>query len=202
MESTKESIEQVQETLGQTSRRSLMRTAAKLAVAAPLALAIVPGVAFAKDHEDGDTDADDQGDDRDHGPRGRALGVNCRPDVNFGPQFNGTSTSLPLVMVNTATNGGDFAANAPGGDALSSGAVFVNGSKQVFVALRGAVANAGYDVQFVRLHDDGREDLGTITTDTNGNFNGMTPNALGGGNRVGAFVLIRGGADMYVSAWP
>jgi hypothetical protein len=72
----------------------------------------------------------------------------------------------------------------------------------VFVALRGAVANAGYDVQLVRLHDDGREDLGTITTDTNGTFNGMTPNALGGSNRVGAFVLMRAGADEYVTAWP
>ncbi len=180
-----------------TSRRGLIRTAAKLAVAAPLALAIVPGVAFAKD-------GDDQGDDDDdrRGPRGRALGINCRPNATFGNQFNGASNSLPLVMVNTATTAGDFAATNPGADGLSSGAVFVNGSRQVVVLLRGAVANAGYDVQFVRLHDDVREDLGTITTDTNGNFNGNAPNTLGGGNRVGAFVLIHSGQDMYVSAWP
>jgi hypothetical protein len=182
-----------------TSRRGLIRTAAKLAVAAPLALAIVPGVAFAKDHDD---DIDDDNDGR-HGPRGRALGINCRPNANLGDQFNGASTSLPLVGVGAANNGGDFAANSAGNDGLGSGAVLVNGSRQVVVLLRGAVANAGYDVQFVRLHDDGREDLGTITTDTNGNFNGNAPNTLGGGgSRVGAFVLIRNGADEYVSAWP
>ena len=180
-----------------TSRRGLIRTAAKLAFAAPLALAIVPGVAFAKDHDDDDDDDDDR-----RGPRGRALGVNCRPNVNFGNQFTGASTSLPLVGVGAANNGGDVAANAPGADGIGSGAVFVNGSRQVAVLLRGAVANAGYDVQFVRLHDDGREDLGTITTDTSGNFNGNAPNTLGGGSRVGAFVLIRNGSDEYVSAWP
>lgn len=174
-----------------------MRTAAKLAVAAPLALAIVPGVAFADN---------DQGNDQDDGRRGRgrgrALGINCAPNVNAGFQFNGAIAALPLVAVSSANTGGDFAANNPGNDGLASSAVFVNSAKQVFVVLRGAVANAGYDVQFVRLHDDGREDLGTITTDTNGNFNGTAPNALGGGSRAGAFVLIRSGADEYVSAWP
>ena len=74
------------------------------------------------------------------------------------------------------------------------------GNGQVFVALQGAPANQGYDVQFERLNDHGREDLGTVTTDGNGNFNGMTPNGLGGnGNRVGSFVLIRNGQDQFVS---
>ena len=181
------------------SRRALLRTAAKLAVVTPLALAILPGVAAAKDHEDGDEDGDER-----HG-RGRALGLNCAPNNQVAPQFNGARSALPLVgvgSVNGGTSGGDFTATSPGSDALGAGEVFVNDAKQVLVALRGAVANAGYDVQFVRLHDDGREDLGTITTDTNGNFNGLTPNAFGGTSRVGAFVLIRSGADEYVTAWP
>jgi len=189
-------IDPLEAQVARPSRRSLVRTAAKLALAAPLALAVLPGVAAAKDHEDG-------GDDGDDGRRGRALGLNCAPNTtNNNNQFNGAMSGLPLVGVASASTGGDFAATSGGTDALSAGEVFVNSAKQVFVALRGAVANAGYDVQFVRLHDDGREDLGTITTDTNGNFNGNAPNALGSGNRVGAFVLIRGGSDEYVSAWP
>jgi hypothetical protein len=203
MARTNDAIDREPEALAHTSRRTLMRTAAKLAVVTPLALAILPGVASAKDHGDNDNDGDDQ-----QGPghgRGRALGLNCAPNANVGPQFNGARSALPLVgvgSVNGGTGGGDFTASNPGSDGLGAGEVFVNDAKQVFVGLRGAVANAGYDVQFVRLHDDGREDLGTITTDTNGTFNGTAPNALGGGNRVGAFVLIRGGADEYVTTWP
>ncbi|MBO0882939.1 MAG: hypothetical protein J2P17_21900, partial [Mycobacterium sp.] len=72
-------------------------------------------------------------------------------------------------------------------------------NNKAFVTLRGAAANAGYDVAFERLNDHGREDLGTITTDGNGNFSGSTPNAFGGnGQRVGTFVLNRGGQDQYV----
>ncbi|MFI5266849.1 MAG: hypothetical protein ACHQ7M_05660 [Chloroflexota bacterium] len=203
MTSTNDSIDQEQKALGHTSRRALMRTVAKLAVVTPLALAVLPGVASAKDHGDGD--GDDQGGDRDGHGRGRALGLNCAPNANVGQQFNGARSALPLVgvgSVNGGAGGGDFTATSPGSDGLSAGEVFVNDAKQVFVALRGAMANAGYDVQFVRLHDDGREDLGTITTDTNGAFNGTAPNALGGGNRAGAFVLIRSGSDEYVTTWP
>ena len=192
-----------QELLSTTSRRALMRTAAKLAVAAPLALAILPGIASAKgDGNDPGGNNDDQGGGDDRG-RGRALGLNCAPG-NAG-QSNGAGAALaltPVASVNGGAGGGDFSATSAGSDALGSGEVFVNAAKQVFVALRGVVANAGYDVQFVRLHDAGREDLGTITTDTNGNFNGMAPTALGNSNRVGAFVLIRNGSDEYVSTWP
>ncbi len=181
------------ETLSRASRRSLMKTAAKLAVAAPIALTVLPAVAAA----DGD---DGQGDD--HG-RGRKLGLLCRPGAvaNTANIQNGMML-VPVSQVNGGTGGGDFAASNPGSDALASGgAIAVADNHQVMVMLRGAVGNSSYDVQFVRLNDHGREDLGSLTTDVNGNFNGTAPNVLGGTNRVGGFVLIRNGSDEYVSAW-
>jgi hypothetical protein len=145
-----------------------------------------PGVGLADD--------DDQGED-DHG-NGNGNG-NGR-----GRVFAGATTMrlVPVSQVNGGT-GGDFPANNPGTDALRSGVVsWAGGNNTAEVALRGAVANSGYDVQFERLNDHGREDLGTITTDGNGNFSGRTPNALGGnGQRVGTFVLNRGGQDQYVA---
>ncbi len=104
--------------------------------------------------------------------------------------------------MNGGTGGGDFAANNPGGDGLAAGMVqWGGGNTQALVALQSAAANSGYDVQFERFNDHGREDLGTITTDGNGNFSGATPNGLGGnGIRVGTFVLIRNGQDQYVAA--
>jgi len=182
------------ETSTKSSRRSLIRTAAKLAIAAPIALTILPAVAAA--------DGDDHGDPEDRG-RGRKLGLLCRPggDVNAANIQNGMSL-VPVSQVNGGANSNDFNASSPGSDALAGGgAVAVAGNHQVLVMLQGGVGNSTYDVQFVRLHDDGREDLGSFTTDANGNFNGAAPNALGATNRVGAFVLIRNGADEYVSAW-
>jgi hypothetical protein len=181
-----------------TSRRRLIGAAGKLALVAPLALAAIhPASALA------DGDDDDDRDDHGKGHKFGLLGRDC--SIAGVPNFRGAATALPLVpvgQVNGGTSGGDFGANNPGSDGLSAGEVMVNSNHQVFVALRGAAANSGYDVQFVRLNDHGREDLGSFTTDGNGNFNGMTPNALGGTNRVGAFVLIRSGADEYVSTLP
>jgi hypothetical protein len=107
---------------------------------------------------------------------------------------------IPVNQINGGS-GGDFPASNPGSDALSSGALsWTGGNNGAFVSLRGAVANSGYDVTFERLNDHGREDLGTITTDGGGNFSGFTPNGLGGnGQRVGTFVLNRGGQDQYVA---
>ncbi|HLG72209.1 MAG TPA: hypothetical protein VK009_17465 [Chloroflexota bacterium] len=178
-----------------TSRRAMMSAAAKFAIAAPLAISILPGVAAADgdDHDDGD----------DRRGRGRALGLFCRPGAGgtSNTSFAGGLNLVPVASVNGGANSGDFNATNPGSDGLGSGAIAVNDSKQVLVMLRGAPANTSYDVQFVRLHDNGREDLGSFTTDANGNFNGAAPNALGGTNRAGGFVLIRNGSDEYVSTW-
>jgi hypothetical protein len=185
---------------GSTSRRGLIGTAAKLALSAPLALAALqPASALAWGGNN-----DDQGEDHDdRGHRFGLIGRECSAGSFAG--FQGGGTAFPLVpvgQVNGGTGGGDFGASNPGSDGLGAGEVMVNGNHQVFLALRGAAANAGYDVQFERLNDHGREDLGGINTDGNGNFMGMTPNVLGGTNRVGAFVLIRSGADEYVSSAP
>jgi len=157
-----------------------------------------PGLTLA-DQDDGNG----QGDDGHGAPRGR-------PFTGFpsGQQPRGDQSTqvdnrrLRLVSVNQVNNGsgGDFPASNPGSDGLSNGdIVWTGGNSQAFVTLRGAVANSGYDVAFERLNDHGREDLGTITTDGSGNFSGSTPNGLGGnGQRVGTFILNRGGQDQFV----
>jgi hypothetical protein len=151
---------------------------------------LLPGLTLADQNDDG------QGDDGHGGPRGRAVGQ----QGENGSQF--VSRAMRLVPVNQINggSGGDFPASSPGSDALSSGVIsWAGGNNTAFVRLRGAVASSGYDVAFERLNDHGREDLGTITTDSNGNFTGSTPSGLGGnGNRVGTFVLNRGGSDQYV----
>lgn len=115
----------------------------------------------------------------------------------------GGMTALTLVTVGSVNGGtgGDFGANSPGSDSLSSGAVMTGSDSDatVNVFLRGAQASATYDVEFVRFNDHGREDLGQISTDSNGNYQGNTPRAISGAHRVGAFVLIRDGHDQYVT---
>jgi hypothetical protein len=153
---------------------------------------LLPGIGLADENEN------DQGDD-DHGnPHGRPPGQQRQASQTI----SGTShlRLIPVSQVNGGSQGGDFSTGSTGGDALSSGDVaFSGGNSTIMVVLRGAVANSGYDVQFQRLNDHGREDLGTVTTDGNGNFTGQTPNALGGnGQRAGTFVLNRAGQDQYV----
>ena len=130
-------------------------------------------------------------------PGQRALAV---PGIgDFDPSR--ASNLQTLVSVNSVNGGSDFGANNGGSDGLSLGMLAFDGnSRRVWLALRGAQANSSYDVQFVRLQDHGREDLGQVTTDGGGNFVGSAPNTLGGGDRVGAFVIIRNGQDEYVSA--
>jgi hypothetical protein len=106
---------------------------------------------------------------------------------------------LRVSDVNGGTGGSDFSANNPGSDSLGRGWVRRADDNGVRVRLRGAQASSTYDVQFEHLQDHGRDDLGNISTDGNGNFNGTTPNGLGS-NRVGVIVLIRDGHDQFVSA--
>ena len=182
------------------SRRVLVRMGAGVAALA----ALWPATALA----DGDDDRR-----RGFGPQGRpftGFPFGPRPFVRPFPQMttgvgsaNGAVTLrlAPVGQINGGT-GGDFPANNPGGDGLGAGAVqWAGGNGQVFVALQGAAASQGYDVQFERFNDHGREDLGTVATDGNGNFSGATPSGLGGnGIRIGTFVLIRNGQDQYVAA--
>ncbi len=121
-------------------------------------------------------------------------------DDNSGPNGASTMRLVTVGAVNGGSGGSDFSGNNPGGDGLQDGMVAADtNSRRVFVALRGAVNNTSYDVQFERFQDHNREDLGSVNTDDDGNFFGNTPNNLGGGNRVGTFVLTRNGNDQYAA---
>ncbi|MBV9579090.1 MAG: hypothetical protein JO057_10915 [Chloroflexi bacterium] len=189
-----------------TSRRSaLLRIARLSAVAAPLTIALLaPAAASAQERRRGSPgfpfgfpgQPDGQG-------QGQGQGGPAPDQGQSGDGFGRLAGRLALTQVsqvNGGTGGSDFSANNPGGDPLSFGALALNpDNRQVFVSLRGAATGVPYDVQFERLQDHGREDLGSVTTDGNGNVDGMAPNALGGSHRVGAFVLIRNGQDQYVT---
>jgi hypothetical protein len=150
-----------------------------------------PGVGLADDDDQGEDDGRGKGQGRPSGaPRGQG-------------QVAGTSRFrlVPVSQVNGGNGGSDFSTGSPGSDGLSSGVVtWPGGNAAASVALRGAMPNSGYDVKFVHWNDHLFDDLGTINTDGNGNFTGQTPNGLGGnGQRVGTFVLNRGGLDQYVA---
>jgi hypothetical protein len=173
------------------SRRSVVAIAAKLAIATPLALAALPTIAAAKDgdHDDDDDDARRRG-------RGNGLPPGL---VKDRIQQRSGFMLVPVGAVNGGAGGADFTATSAGGDALATGAVFVADNRQAVVVLRGVAASTAFEVFFERFQDHGREDLGAITSDAGGNFNGRAPNVLGGNNRVGTFVVARGGSDEFVS---
>jgi hypothetical protein len=159
---------------------------------------LLPGVGLADNDQN---DQDDRGDNGRGNPRGRPF-VGFPFGQQGEPLLNTSHLRLiPVSQINGGTNGSDFSTSSTGGDPLRSGDVgFTGGNDTIMIALRGAVANSGYDVQFERLHDNQREDLGTVTTDANGNFVGRTPNGLGGnGQRAGTFVLNRAGQDQYLA---
>ncbi len=87
----------------------------------------------------------------------------------------------------------DFAGS--GTDTLDDGSVRVDGDR-IDVRLEGAEPNVTYGVSFV--HQGVRDDLGSITTDQDGDFRGRAPQRLPGHDRVGFFVVTRG-ADQFVS---
>jgi hypothetical protein len=158
---------------------------------------LLPSVGLA---DNAQHDQDDQGDSGRGNRRGFPfVGL---PFGQQGERLLGAShlRLIPVSQVNGGSNGSDFSTGSTGGDPLRSGDVaFTGGNDSIMIALQGAVANSGYDVQFQRLNDHGREDLGTVTTDGNGNFVGQTPNGLGGnGQRAGTFLLNRGGQDQYL----
>jgi hypothetical protein len=75
------------------------------------------------------------------------------------------------------------------------------------VALGGAAADASYEVVFLGIRDN-RVGLGWVRTFQSGAFEGLArsnqdntgePRRLGGGNRVGVFVLTRDGKDQFVT---
>jgi hypothetical protein len=147
-------------------------------------IATAPFAAYADEDHSHDDNNDDQGDE----------------DNGNGNGNGGFKVRLVRVSeVNGGTGGSDFTASNPGTDLLEQGDVAHSDSNGVHVHLHGAQASSTYDVQFERLQDHGREDLGNISTNGSGNANATTPNGLGS-NRVGVIVLTRGGQDQFVSA--
>jgi len=193
------------------SRRTLLARIARLSmVAAPAALLMFgPATASAEERGRYRRDGADGQDGFPFGQGGSPFG----PGSPFSRQDNAQQddggrrggsflTLVTVGSVNGGTGGGDFGANNPGGDALTSGSLGINDSDhRVFVDVRGATANASYDVVFVRLNDHAREDLGSISTGDRGEFSGAAPNALSANQRVGTFVLARNGQDQFVTVF-
>lgn len=112
-------------------------------------------------------------------------------------------------------NGDDFdrGSDPQNRDPLAWGAVRLlhggpNEDARIQVALDGAAANATYEVVFLGIRDN-RVGLGWVRTNQSGDFEGVVrsnqdntgdPRRLGGGNRVGVFVLTRDGRDQFVTA--
>jgi hypothetical protein len=118
-----------------------------------------------------------------------------------------------LITVAQSAASGDFSSTNPGSDPLADGGVRLRRGRgssdegRLQVALRAAAANVSYDVFFwPATSAKPREALGTIgPTNNAGNLNDQTPNALGGLNRVGVFVIVRhdgsdAGKDEFVSS--
>lgn len=175
----------------QTRRRAL-RSWARLAFAVPaLTMALPAATARASDDDD---------DHHKHHGYGRFAAALCRVG-DVSPQ--------------------DFAANGVGSDPLRHGHISILGRHhghydgffgwdgsshedddhvaRAMIQLRGAAPSAIYEVLFVRAGDGGRETLGPIRTNSDGNFRGLSALPIESGPRVGNFVLTRGGQDQFVS---
>ncbi len=182
------------------SRRELLKLLGAASVAVGAVAALLPQAAAAQGRPDVRPDWPDF-------PRGwpvpfvsRNVARPGQDDNDGGPNGASTMRLVTVGAVNGGSGGSDFSGNNPGGDGLQAGMVAADtNSRRVFVMLRGAVNNTSYDVQFERFQDHNREDLGSVNTDDQGNFFGNTPNDLGGGNRVGTFVLTRNGNDQFAA---
>ena len=176
------------------TRRRLLRRAALIGLTAPALLAVLQA---------GTAQADDDDQDRDN-----------RPPPPPRPRRSEPFTS-DLITVADATSSGDFSSGNAGSDPLADGRISLRRHEDsadeghALVELRGAVANASYDVFFQPFNSGkAREALGTIgPTNKDGNLNRETPSALSGSNRVGIFVIARtsdgsgqAGKDEFVSS--
>lgn len=122
--------------------------------------------------------------------------------------------SSDLVTVAQSGGSGDLTSGNPGSDPLSDGRVTLvrrdaGGEGRADVVLRGAAANASYDVFFLAFNQaKGREALGTVgPTNDKGHLNQRTPNAVSGSSRIGIFIITRtsdgsaqAGKDEFVSS--
>jgi hypothetical protein len=128
--------------------------------------------------------------------------------------LTGIGRAIRLVRVNDVPESDfDRGADPQNRDSLSRGAIRLlreRDDARVNVNLDGAAANVTYEVHFARFKG-GRESLGWVRTNGNGDFDGLVRNSqdnsgdarrIGNGNRVGIFVLTRDGKDQFVSGLP
>jgi hypothetical protein len=207
-----------------TTRRKGFRTGLRAAAAGAAALAALPAGTAAAD------DWDDLADVR-ASARARALEVREEAlqrlrgrlaeleerwnDRDLIPDNAGLSAARLERVVDV--NGDDFdrGSDPQNRDPLAWGIVrLVRGGPdedaRIHVILDRAAGNATYEVVFLGIRDN-RVGLGWVRTNPSGNFDGPArsnqdntgdPRRLGGGNRVGVFVLTRDGKDQFVAALP
>ncbi|MGH2353379.1 MAG: hypothetical protein ACRDI2_18170 [Chloroflexota bacterium] len=208
------------------TRRGGLGHGLKLAVAAPAALAALPAGTAAADSDHGKWGSEVAREAREAAREAiheaqadvRELRARLREELReeFGTQgfrrvgFRARRFGLGRVA---DVPSGDFDKANQGGDPLDRGGLGVlraegDQAGTVFVRLRGAAQNATYAVIFARFNDKGRETIGQVTTDGDGDFGGQVAAAgggngrLSGDNRVGIFVLTRDGKDQFITSIP
>ena len=119
-------------------------------------------------------------------PNGGGTGY----DSNFPEPSSGTQYQNPLQRASTITGGTPSFWGPDGSDPLSSGFVSINGTI-AHITLNGALANASYTVNFCGNGGGSScfADLGTVTTDANGN--GAADIDTHGRNIPGVFGMAR-----------
>jgi hypothetical protein len=196
------------------TRRRGFGAGLRLAAAGTAALAALPLGTAAADNDRDDDDRRLRGLEQALENREEALRrLRERFDDRRGELtgLTGIGQALRLFRVNDV-NGDDFdrGADPQNRDPLARGAIRLlresNGDSRIHVLLDGAAANATYEVVFVGIRDN-RVGLGWVRTNGDGDFEGLSrsnqdntgdPRRLGGGNRVGVFVLTRDGRDQFV----
>jgi hypothetical protein len=199
------------------TRRRGFGAGLRLAAAGSAALAALPlGVAAASN--DGD-DRRRRGLERAIEAREEALRrFRERLDDRRGELAGVTGVGGAMRLVAVAdVPGSDYPGGGDGAnrDSLTRGAIRLlresNNDARINVSLDGAAANATYELIFYKFNDKGRDRVGWVRTNGNGDFDGLarsnqdnTGDAVrfGGGNRVGVFVLNRDGRDRFVTALP
>jgi hypothetical protein len=205
-----------------TSRRRGFGAGLKLAAAGTAALVALPLGTAAADNDDRN---DNRGNgNRDDKLRGLERSIQAHEDAlqrlrdrlddrrDQLAGLTGITRASRLFRVNDI-NTDDFGANLGTRDPLTNGAVRLvlesGNDARVYVVLNGASANVSYQVWFVRFSDKARTDLGWVRTNGSGDFEGFTRTnqdntgdfkRLGGGNRIGIFIVARDGSnDQFVT---
>ena len=200
------------------TRRRGFGAGLRLAAAGTAALAALPLGAAAAGNDD-DDDRRRRGQERAIEAREEALRrFRERLDDRRGELAGVTGVGGAMRLVAVAdVPGSDYPGGGDGAnrDSLTRGAIRLlresNNDARINVSLDGAAANATYELLFYKFNDKGRDRVGWVRTNGNGDFDGLARSnqdnsgdvvRFGGGNRVGVFVLNRDGRDRFVTSLP